>query len=174
MITALLSGCGGTRSGEAVLRWQRELEAAPGFSFTAEITAMGVEGGTSFSVTCRCREGVTEAELTAPELLRGVGFRTEAGSTEIVFDGVVLSLGGITREGLSPCGVLPLLTEALIRGRVLYTWREEGLPAAALECGDEQSVSVWFSEDMRPLRAEFTEEGRTLLFCTIENWAVEA
>ncbi len=168
----LLAGCGGGARDEADFAAWRQAAAAGTISFTAELTAVSDGEETAYTADCVWSGGGTAVTLTAPETLAGVTARAGPEGNALEFDGAILALPALlTADGMNPCAALPALLTALSEGRLLRLWREGGDLAAELEVADGETARLWLArEGLTPHYAELTEGGRTVVFCTIENW----
>lgn len=173
MMTLLfLCGCDGEQDEEIYENW-RQTAAEAVLSFDAEITALAGAEQTVYAVHVRHDHGETVLTLTAPENIAGIGFRSQNGETELIYDGLVLALGTAASGAGDPCAAVPTLMEALSSPRLLRSWREGELLAVELPLTAGRSIRIYFErQSMTPLLTEETENGQSVVFCKIKNWTM--
>lgn len=172
MTLLLLCGCGGERDEEVYERWRQEA-AESKISFDGEITALAGAAQTVYAVHVDHAAGETVLTLTEPENIAGISLCCKAGEAEILYDGLVLSLGAGGLGPDDPSGAVPALMEALAGPRLLRTWREGEHLAVELPLRGENSVRLYFQrETMIPFLMEATENGQSVVFCNIKNWTM--
>ena len=173
MMTLLfLCGCGGEQDEVTYENW-RQAANEHVLSFDAEITALAGGEQTVYAVHVRHDQLETVLTLTAPESIAGIGFRSRNGETELVYDGLLLSLGTAAAHAGDPCAAIPALMEALASPRLSRSWREGEYLAVELPLGGERSIRVYFErQSMTPLLTEETENGQSVVFCKIKNWTM--
>ena len=172
MTLLLLGGCGGEQDEEIYENW-RQSAAESVLSFDAEITALAGAEQTVYAVHVRHDHGETELTLTSPESIAGIGFRSQSGETELIYDGLVLVLGAAASHAGDPCTAIPAWMETLSSPRLLRSWREGEHLAVELPLGAERSIRVYFErQSMTPLLTEETENGQSVVFCKIKNWTM--
>ena len=171
-LCVLLSGCGGRAVKSRILDFSRDLREREQLSFTAEIRAEYPEKRSEFSLSYESDESGETMRVLEPELIRGIGAHLAPGSSTLEYDGMILDLGPLDPNGLSPLTALPLLVDTLKNGHLDSTWEEGGQPAAKLIRDDTLSVQVWFSpETMTPVRAELSSGDTVKLFCELSDWS---
>ena len=174
-LMTLLSSCaagGGARGRAAELR--TELNAAERISLTADITADYGDRVCDFTVDYTDDSGEGTIVIRKPDVVAGVTARVSGGGAILEYDGVTVETGPLTQDGLSPAAALPLMLEQWRSGYTAECVPEklDGADALALTTTVSSTVALrtWF--DMTsgaPLRAELTENGRTVIFCEFEN-----
>lgn len=168
----LLSGCTGVRQDEKRFSAFREELGERGFTASVTLRALCGEEERTFSAELRRYETETLLSVTAPALIAGVTVRLTDETRELSYDTVVLSLPP-SRGGLDPCEALLSLPETVLHGRLLYCWRERDSVVYELEHGDGTSLRLFFDgEGFTPTHAEYTEDGRSVVFCNIENFTL--
>ena len=176
MILLLLTACGGGAAMEEQVEARRDaLGAAERICFTAEAaTDLGSE---VFNCTLACTATPEQVamEVLSPEIVAGVtATAAGAGETALEYGSVQLIVGAPDAPG--PFSALPQLCEALRTGHVIRAWSEDGLVAAEFYAGDEQGLTVWFTEgELTPVSAEFhsSADGRALVRCEIRDFVVK-
>ena len=108
--------------------------------------------------------------MTEPEIIAGISARIAGGGTALEYDGMILDTGELDAYGLTPMSALPVLVSAMESGHLESFRKEDGLLVLELVPEEHLAVTVWFDEEMRPLKAELVSEGRLRVACAIENW----
>lgn len=170
MILLLLSGCGGNGTDEFEA-WREALSQREELSFSAAVTA---EGETTV-FTCGMDAVYTGEEtvvtVTAPETIEGLTFRRTLKGDQLEYDGAVLSLPSLGSDP-APCEAAPILVDALLRGELLYTGREDGLLTAGITAAHGETVTLWRTENEKtPVYAEISREGQAALTLRFSRWA---
>ena len=172
MTLLLLCGCGGERDEDVYEQW-RQTAAAGAISFDAELTALAGEAQTVYAVHVDHAGGETVLAITAPENIAGISLRCKAGEAELLYDGLVLSLGTAGLGSSDPSGLIPALMDALASRRILRTWREGEQLVVELPLEGDKSLRLCFQrESMTPFFMEATENGQSVVFCNIKNWTM--
>ena len=119
------------------------------------------------------REGEeTRVEITSPETIGGVIFRSGDGGRSLEYDGLTLDLTPGEPYAISPCEGAPALLGALTKGSLLYTGRAGEYLTAALTAPGGETVTVWYTPGVGPVYAELSRGG-TELMIHIQNWQVQ-
>ena len=171
----LLAACGAPAEMDEFDAFRQTLEPAEEITFTAELTAEA--DGAEFSCTAAFRGSGEAAELTllAPALIEGVSARVTPEGAALVYGGATLELGELTGSAATPLTALPALVDALHAGHAVRAWREQtgdaALLAVSLLRGEDETYTVWFGPETTPVYAELSVDGRTVLRCTLTDWA---
>lgn len=170
MIPLLLSGC--ARREEAGFDAFRETLDGREVAFTAEVTSLDPQNALTYTADALCRDGETVVSVTAPESIAGITLRRD-GEDSITYDGAVLVLTG-EESAVSPAYAVPLLWEALSRGRCLWYGHSREASFVALAGQDGVTVTVWFDrEHTCPRSAEIAENGRNVLALALHRWQIK-
>ena len=168
----LLAGCG-EREAKLERRFAAFRDAVLGaasITFRAELTADF--GGTAESYVLDAAYDGRETAVTVvePRLLAGVTARARWGETTVEYGGVMLGMGELDADGLTPASALPVLLQAMAGGGMELLWEEDGLLAARLYAGENSRCTVWLDENDIPVAAEIASDGRAVVACTIKDW----
>lgn len=167
----LFSGCRGERETEEFRLWRQQASQGDA-AFHAQLLAALADGDVSFEADVRREQGELSLTLTAPESLAGVTLHTGENGTQLHYDGAVLALGTAAQADtpLSPARAIPTLLRSLSEGRLLYTWREGEQSWGEVELSETLAVRLCRDAADRLVYAELLENGKSVIFCTIENW----
>ncbi len=168
----LLAGCG-EREAKLERRFGAFREAVLGaasVTFRGSLTADF--GGTAetyvLDVSYDGRE--TAVTVVEPRLLAGVTARARWGETTVEYGGVMLGMGELDADGLTPASALPVVLQAMAGGGTELIWQEDGLLAARLYAGESSRCTVWLDENDVPVMAEIASDGRAVITCAIQDW----
>lgn len=171
MISALmLAGCGSRGAEERFDRFRQTLEAADGIAVTAEVTAISGDDVTAFTLSCATAEEGYEVSVTEPELLAGVRAHLRQGDATLEFDNIVLPMGTLSENGLSPLMALPCVIDAACEGHVDLLWTEDDRLVTQLILDDTTTVRLYLDEALTPVYAEIAAEDTTVVQCSILTW----
>ena len=171
LLSLLLSACGDRAAKSRLEAFSESLGERESLSFTAEVHAEYPDRSDDFTLAYTRDPAGEQVTVLAPELIKGIAARREAGSTALVYEGLILDLGPLDAYGLTPMYALPRLVEAMTGGHMDSYREEDGLRIYRLICDDHLSATLWFDRDMRPLRAELASDGNVRVFCEISDWS---
>lgn len=171
MISALLlTGCGSGAAEEQFDAFRRSLEASERVTVTAEVTALSDEDVTKFTLSCAEEAEGYSIGVTAPELLAGVRAHLRQDDATLEFDNIVLPMGTLNENGLSPLTALPCILEAARDGYLDLAWTEDGRLVAQLILDDTTTVRLSLDDTLTPVYAEVSVEDATVVQCGILTW----
>lgn len=173
-----LSGCSSSAGVEERFLSYRETLENSVITVTVELYADFGSSASEYTMQCRVDGASTEMTIVEPALLAGITVRTADGGVTLEYDGVSISAGDLTGEGLTPVSVLPVVADSLQNGHVERIWKEklDGVEtiAVSLTVTDTVSQTIWLSQaDMIPLYAEVQHNGRTVATCLFTGWSVQ-
>lgn len=155
---------------------------AAGVQGTAALTADYGARVYDFTVDVQWnREGDTVLTVREPELISGLTARVHDGETFLEYDGARLESGPLWPDGLSPVDAVPHLMDQICTGFMAECGlTEEETPSlriccrdAELEPGEGVEYVFWFSAGDHSLqRAEVSDRGTTVLFCTFQDFVL--
>ena len=167
----LLGGCGHNDAAGRFAPFSEELAARSDLCFTAALRAEYPDRSAAFTLRYEdCGPGAVVTVLE-PEEIRGVSVHVNGAESSLGYDAIVLDTGALDRYGLSPASAPVRLVQALREGHLESAWEEEGLTVWEIILDDGQSVCVWLSEALVPVRAELISDGRVTVFCEIGDWS---
>lgn len=119
-----------------------------------------------------------EIEVTAPEAIAGLKADVSVSGGTLKYDGAVLDMGALTKDGLSPAEALPVL---------ISQWRSGYISGCNYEkLGDVDTLAVttditqtvqqrtWFDVKTHlPVRSELSDNGKMVIACQFENVIIE-
>ena len=112
--------------------------------------------------------------VLAPDLIAGLEISVNNGLSTLHYDGAVLDTGEIFGEGISAVETLPLFLNAWAGAHIreTYTERRDGAEytVLVLELSVDKQVIAWFDSDSIPHRAELTNAGKSVVFCTFDEF----
>jgi len=169
MFAVLLSGCTSEleQSCEDFLAAECAKER---LAFTAEVKAVYPDGEISFTLSCAEEDGGVTVEVLSPELISGIKAHIEEGSSQLMYDGVILDTGELDKWGLTPVSAMPKLIAAVRHGALSAFSREGDGVTMDIAVDDHITVSLTLDENMTPVYAELASDGETVLFCNITAW----
>lgn len=174
MTLAMLSACGG-RTGEAEFEsFRASLGGETQITMTADVTAETDTNADAYTLKCVSTPQESAVEVLAPEIIAGVKARMTEGSSTLEYDGLMLGVPELTGDGLSPVSALPRILSALREGYAETVWREDGRLAVQIKPDDTLAVTVWFSGEGVPARAEIASQsdGKVLIYCDITEFSI--
>jgi len=123
----LLCSCGGKATGETAAETIRQpyLDMT-GCSMEAEVSVgAGSEYAAEFTLRCEyLPEGSSEVEILAPESVAGIRASVSGEAMELLYEDIVLPMGTLSNERLSPAACLLQLMESLRSGWLLAENKE--------------------------------------------------
>lgn len=179
-IILLLSSCQGARSKgqELALDIRAGLLEADKLELTTTARADYGERVYDFTFKYAGNADKGEIEITAPESIAGLRAEVSVSGGTLRYDGAVLDTGALTKDGLSPAEVIPVL---------ISQWQSGYISGCNFEkLGDTETLAVttditetvkqrtWF--DVRthlPIRAELSDNGKMVIACQFENVIIE-
>lgn len=171
MISALLlTGCGSGGAEEQFDVFRKSLEASGSVTVTAEVTAVSEEDVTAFTLSCVEAAEEYSIEVTEPEMLSGVRAHLRQDDATLEFDNIVLPMGTLSDNGLSPLTALPAVIEAARSGYADLIWTEDGKTVAQLIVDDTTTVRLYLDDAGTPVYAELSVEDATVIQCSILTW----
>jgi len=169
MIPLLLAGCGQGADEEAAIQdWRQNCERSE-IRFSADILTQTRDSAFSCSADCLWEADTATVTLTAPETVAGVRYRAETGQRALVYEGAELLFAPPESEQIPPAEAIPLLLEAIARGRLARFWQEDGCRVLELETEEDITVSIWLRE-WEPIRAQLRQDGYTGAELTLRQW----
>lgn len=171
---ALMTGC--MPAGEAQ---EKEFE-----EFRAGIDCIGMTASLRADYGDRVSDFVLEysedgqscrVEVIEPEIIGGSGAVISPDGVSMEYEGVMLSVGELSMDGMTPVTVLPLLVRAIrqwqltdIRGAK----QETDLLCVELSDMDASTATLWLDENMALKKAELSVDGYTVAYCEISDWRI--
>ena len=170
----VLGGCGAASPMDTAEEIKTELGGYSSLTLTASITASYENCVYNFKIKCVSGDAGLELEILEPESLAGIRAKLEEEGFTLSYDGVEMSTGKLTEEGLSPAGALPVLieqwTEGYASGAVYETYG--GVETLALDTNISDTVKqrTWFDRETHlPVHSEISENGTVVVTCDFEN-----
>ncbi len=117
-------------------------------------------------------------EITAPESIAGLQAEVSVSGGTLQYDGAVLDLGAVTKEGLSPAEALPVLISQWQSGYISGCNFEklDDINTLAVTTDITQTVCqrTWFDAKTHlPVRSELSDNGKMVIACAFENVVIE-
>lgn len=188
MMTLLLAGCkagGGEESPENLAaRIRGEYLNLTGWAASVDVNVDYGERVYEFGLDVSWqKEGDTVLTITEPELVAGITARITDGEGYLEYDGVSLSTGPLSGEGMTPLEAVPFLMEQVTKGYMARCSYEtegesrllkvlcrdpEGQEGAGTEC------TLYFDPESHDLlRAEVSCDGFRVLTAVLTNLTKE-
>ena len=180
MISLLLTACGGKGDGspmDRALTLRGTYLSANGCTARMRVTAD--YGQRVYTYTVDAQVGGEETVLTVcePAEIAGITARLRSGESLLEYDGAVLETGPLAEDGLTPLAAVSALLEAA-RGGFIDSCGTEG-EALYILCrdpadlpGDGRQTALWFAPDGGLLRGEVSVDGRRVIQCEFEHFAL--
>lgn len=170
-----LCACAASETGMERFESMRQSVVDRELSFSADITADQGRTVENFSVDCLRADREYLITITSPELIRGISARTDNGGTGIEFDGVILDIGNLNSDGLTPVSAVPTIITAMEKGHLENFWKESSdsgeVYAALLNVSGDVDVILYMdAETMSPIGAEIRNDLITVLRCSFSGW----
>ena len=166
----LLAGCGSSGAEEQFDRFRQSLETSGSVTVTAEVTAVSDEDVLSYTLSCAEVEDGYDIAVTGPELLSGVRAHLQQNDATLEFDNIVIPMGSLNDNGLSPLTALPCILEAARSGYADLVWTEGGRLTAQLVLDDATTVRLHLNDALTPVSTEVAVEDATVIQCSIITW----
>lgn len=172
------ASCGRTDPNAAAGEISRYLAESEKIVVTSSVTADYGDRVFDFKLTCTKSPEKTELEIKAPESLAGMKAVCTDGGYALSFDGVQVTTGALTRDGLSPAEALPALLEqwqtGYVSGAVSETYNGTDTVALDTHITDTVTQRTWFdTSTLLPLHSEISQDGKAVIFCDFENIIIE-
>ena len=172
-LSLLLAACGKDRAFKSEYEsFSKELASAEAVSFTANVRAEYEHKTARFALSYTGDESGAVVTVLAPELISGISARVSPDGTSLEYGEISLDTGSLDSHGLSPMSALPVMMRALKSGHLDSYWTEDGKTVLRLIPDDEYICTVWFGDEMTPLRAEVQSDGRIVVFAALSDWAL--
>lgn len=176
----LLGSCQGTKNkGQALaLDIRTGLLAAEKLELTTTVRADYGERVYDFTFKYAGNADKGALEITAPESIAGLKAEVSVSDGTLQYDGAVLDTGALTNDGLSPAEALPVLIAQWKSGYISGCNYEkfEDTETLAVTTDITQTVKqrTWFDVKTHlPIKAELSDNGRTVIACRFENVILE-
>ena len=170
-LSLLLAACGKDRAFKSEYEsFSKELASAEAVSFTANVRAEYEHKTARFALSYTGDESGAVVTVLAPELISGISARVSPDGTSLEYGEISLDTGSLDSHGLSPMSALPVMMRALKSGHLDSYWTEDGKTVLRLIPDDEYICTVWFGDEMTPLRAEVQSDGRIVVFAQLSDW----
>lgn len=179
MLLALtLTSCGQKDPKGAAKEISADIEASQRISLTAQVTADYGDRIYDFKLTCAKTPEETCIEIKEPDNLAGMRAVCSGGGYDLSFDGVQITTGVLTRNGVSPAEALPALIAqwqtGYITGAVYEKYGDADALALDTHITDTVTQRTWFdTATLLPLHSEISQDGKTVIFCDFENVIIE-
>lgn len=145
-------------------------------SMTAQLRADYGDTVADFKLQYHENSDNCHVDVIEPELISGAGVTISRDDASLEYDGIILSVGELSVDGLSPVTVLPAIAEALHEWQLtdLYTQTDDDgyYLSAELSDMDSLTVTLCFDEGMNLLSAELAVTGATVAYCDVSAWSV--
>ena len=176
MITLLLTACSASAGDTEKLAELRESVESGNLNAKAEITADFGNKVQSYTIDYSKNGDCSRMEILEPELLRGIAASIEGLDSHIEFEGLILDIGELDVDGLTPMSALPAIAESIKNGHIEAVWREKDgddtLLVFDLTVTDSANMNLWIAADsLIPQRAEIRYEERVIITCVFLEWS---
>jgi len=180
MISLLLTACGSRGNQtptDRALALRGQYLSAGGCTARMRVTADYGQRVYTYVVDAQVRGGETVLTVRQPEEIAGITAHLQQGESFLSYDGVMLETGPLAEDGLTPLSALAALLEAVrsgfidscgTQGEELYILcRDPADPP-----GDGRETGLWFGMDGCLLRGEVSVDGRRVVQCEFEEFAL--
>lgn len=172
----MLSGCGIAESeiDRAIALRTRLLGS--GCSFSADVKADYGDEVFLFSLSCCAdADGGCTFTVDEPDSIAGITGRIAGEHGELTFDDIALAFSLMADDQVSPVSAPWILLKALRSGYL----RAAGMDGELLRVGindsyeeDAMQLDVWLDREDRPVRAEISYGGYTILSLAVDNFEI--
>ena len=178
-ISLLLCGCSDAHHGEEMMtEFSESVALAQTIELQAEISAD--VGGKDFDFTVLYTKNAQEerVEVISPENIAGVAAVIHDGGASLHYDDLILAVGSITQNGVSPMSAITLALSAVGHGNFSAVRAESDgetdMTAADFFLSDTQSVTVYLDKDVIPKYITISENGKTVAECEILSFSMSS
>ena len=177
IMLTLLTACSPTKNNtDKMAEIRTDFIAAERIELTAAITADYGARVYDFRVKYTGSSQSGKIEILAPESIAGITAEVDISGITLSYDGARMETGRIS--GLSPAEAIPTLIACWQQGIVKLLAEEtlDSIDTLSMESDITETVRVktWFDANaLLPLRAEISENGKTVIQCEFENVIVE-
>ena len=161
-----LTACGSTKQ-ETVESARTQFAQAQSISMTAQVQADFDETIEQYTLEYSYDGDRWTVLVIQPEFVSGIIARITKDTSELEYDGAILTTGALLENGIAPISAVPLVHETLINGTTDCVWEEGDLLAGTFIYDDTISASVWFDVNGVPIAAELTENGVVKAKCLL-------
>ena len=173
LMISLVILCGCSDNGEeSFLKFMQQVYTADQVSFNAVVRAEYSDKTAEFKLGYLQDENGAVVEILEPELVAGIKARVSKDSTQLEYENVILDIGTLSDNGLSPMSALHVLIKAMREGHLDIVWTEDNMLAARIIPTDDTTVTLWLSKELVPLNAEISCDEKTVVFIEITDWSV--
>lgn len=172
----LLAGCGGreAKPEQSFHDFREAVLSAQKITVDAHLTADYGDSVEEYALSAVYDGSETTVTVTEPLLIAGVTARSRWGETEIEYGDVLIGMGQLDENGLSPAAALPVIFEAMAGGYTELLWWDGDLLAARLYAGEDSRCTVWLDPDtLIPTAAEIASNGRRVISCELTDWIIQ-
>lgn len=172
VLTLLLCACSGTDEA-GFSEFKQSLSSASELSFTARLRAEYENKTESFVLEFYKSADTCTVEVTEPEIIKGIRAHIDADSDRLEYDGIILDVGKLTDDGLTPMSALPVLIDSLPDALLVSAFTEGDMLCALLSPEEGLLIKLWLMNDtLTPVSAEMNVDGVSVIFADIENWRI--
>lgn len=175
-LALLLSGCG-AKGYDRTAQLQELYGALQGYTAEIKVDIPRETETLHFALSLEKDGEKIEAQVLAPDALKGITARMDDESLSLVYDGVMLDAGTLCPR-VSALTCVPLLLSAFPESYVSVQSEESlGEQNALRVCfeteveGEPLACTVYFSEENAPLYAEIAADGKIIVFAEFTNFA---
>ena len=171
----LLPGCGEReeRLQEGFDELRGAVTRAESIQFQAELSVDRDQTVETYTLAVDYDGQRTEVEILSPEILAGVRASALRGQTELAYEGVLLGVGPLDAEGITPMSAMPVMLDAMASAYVELLWWEDDAVVARLFVVEQSVLTLWMDgETMTPQAAEIARDGETVITCRITGWEI--
>jgi hypothetical protein len=179
-ILMLLSSCKNTgqKGQELALEIRAALIKAEKLELSTAVRADYGDRVYDFSFTYSGNADKGQIKITAPESIAGLKAEVSVSGGTLEYDGAVLDMGAVTKEGLSPADALPVLISQWQSGYISGCNYEKLGDADTLAMTTDITETVrqrtWFDVKTHlPIRSELSDCGKMVIACEFEDVVIE-
>ena len=171
-LALLLCACGEEESSRFE-EFRRGLGSAAELSFTARLRAEYENKTESFVLELEKNADTCTVAVVEPEIIKGIKAHMAEDGDRLEYDGIILDVGKLTENGLTPMSALPMLVNSLPDAFLVSAFSEGDMLCAVLQPDEELIIKLWLdAASLTPLSAEMNVGGVSVIFADIENWRI--
>ncbi len=159
---------------EKAIEIQTEYAQWENISITGDITADYGDRVYEFKVKFTGNESEGTIEVLEPDEIAGLTAKIAEDGNSLIYDGVELSLGDLTANGVSPIECIPMMidqwSEGYIQNAVTDKLNDSDTVAITFTISEDEYLVTWFEADTNlPIRAELFFDNNMVICCEFEN-----
>ena len=176
-ISLALCGCSDARTGgERMAEFAESIALAQSIELEANISADISGKAFDFTVFYTRNAEEERVEILAPENIAGIAAVIHDGGASLQYEDLILAVGSISHNGISPMSALPIAFSAVAHGNFsevrTETDGETEMTAADFFVSDSMSAALYLDNQSIPRFITISENGKTVAECEILSFCI--